>query len=120
MNFYNVNLFGDMADPATLKESIEWGYVDFPIKTIEHMPNCIHIQGTIVNKEILFCFENETLIQPWMEAVQAYRFCKKGIDPEVLAGLMKEAMAECMEEFTKKLLGEGAGENSSNYYIILY
>jgi hypothetical protein len=33
---------------------------------------------------------------------------------------MKEAMAECMEEFTKKLLGEGAGENSSNYYIILY
>jgi hypothetical protein len=43
MNFYNVNLFGDMADPATLKESIEWGYVDFPIKTIEHMPNCIHI-----------------------------------------------------------------------------
>lgn len=107
MNFYNVNLFGDMADPASLKESIEWNYVKFPIETIDHLPTCIHIKAPEVNKEIFFCFPLETDIQPWMEAVQAYRFCKQGMDPGQLAELMKEAMAECMAEFTNKLLGAG-------------
>jgi hypothetical protein len=65
-----------MAKPESLKESIEWEYVEFPIKPIKHLPNCIHIKAKKINKEIFFCFEDEILIQPWMDAVEAYRFCK--------------------------------------------
>ncbi len=88
--------------------------MEFPIKTISHLPNCIHIKAKKVNKEIFFCFADETLIQPWMDAVQAYRFCKQGMDPEELAKLQAEAMAECMAEFTKKMLGGGGGEGGED------
>ena len=58
-----------MADPNSLKESIEWSFVDFPIKPIDHVPNCIHIKAKKVNKEIFFCFAVETEIQPFIMAV---------------------------------------------------
>jgi len=59
MNYYNVNLFKDMTDPTTLKESVEWTFVSFPIKSIEHIPNCIQIKAKKVNKNIFFCFASE-------------------------------------------------------------
>ena len=63
----------------------------FPIKAIEHLPNCIQIRGKKINKEILFCFASEQLIEPWMSAVETFKFCRKGIDPIMLAAKEKEA-----------------------------
>ena len=82
MNMYTVNVFAKKGDPATLLNSIDWAFVDSPVKNMTHAPDCLLISSSEEKKDIGFCFKTEAEMTVWMTAVEMIKLCRKGIDPK--------------------------------------